>query len=174
MSFYRTHKCGEIDSRVVGESVKIGGFLDNKRDHGGLLFLDIRDHYGIIQVVISEANEIDRISRIKLESVLLIEGKVEKRRDGTINSNLKTGEVEIVASLVVLESEALQVPFAVNSSDEVNEDLRLKFRFLDLRREAMHKNIMLRSQVISEVRKQMEKASLSPFFFFPFSLPNQT
>jgi aspartyl-tRNA synthetase len=163
MYLYRTHKCGEVSISDLNKEIKIGGFLHNKRDHGGLLFLDVRDHYGLVQVVISEVAEIERISKIKLESVFIIEGKVQKRKEGTTNASLKTGEIEIIATSVVLESEALQVPFAVNSAEDINEELRLKYRFLDLRRENMHKNIMLRSAVISEMRKQMEGAGFMEF-----------
>jgi aspartyl-tRNA synthetase len=163
MSFYRTHKCGELALAELGFEVKIAGFLDNKRDHGGLLFLDIRDHYGIVQVVISDVAEIDRISKIKLESVLIIEGKVVKRKEGMQNPSLKTGAIEVIASKVELESEALQVPFAVNTEDDFNEEIRLKFRFLDLRRQKMHQNIILRSNVITEIRKLMSEAGFMEF-----------
>lgn len=163
MAYFRTHKCGEIGLKELNQKVKIGGFLHNKRDHGGLLFLDIRDHYGLVQVVISDLTEIERLSKIKLESVLLVEGEVVKRKEGAINSGLKTGEIEVLASKVTLENEALQVPFAVNIDDEFNEEIRLKYRFLDLRREKMHQNIMLRSEVISEIRKKMWDAGFMEF-----------
>ena len=163
MAYFRTHKCGEIGLKELNQKVKIGGFLHNKRDHGGLLFLDIRDHYGLVQVVIADLAEIERLSKIKLESVLLVEGEVVKRKEGAVNSGLKTGEIEILASKVTLENEALQVPFAVNIDDEFNEEIRLKYRFLDLRREKMHKNIMLRSEVISEIRKKMWDAGFMEF-----------
>ena len=163
MFVYRTHKCGEVSSSNLSQNVKIAGFLHNKRDHGGLLFLDVRDHYGIIQVVINKPEEIERISKIKLESVLIIEGTVVKRKEGMQNSSIKNGDIEIVASSVLLESESSQVPFAINSDEDFNEDIRLKFRFLDLRREKMHNNIILRSKVISEIRKQMEQGGFMEF-----------
>jgi aspartyl-tRNA synthetase len=163
MSFYRTHKCGEVSAIIIAKSIKIAGFLHNKRNHGGLLFLDIRDHYGIVQVVVSNINEIERVSKWKLESVLLIEGEVVKRKSGMENTAIKTGDVEILANKITLESEAMQIPFAVNSDEDFNEEIRLKFRFLDLRREKMHQNIVLRSLVIAEVRKQMTEAGFMEF-----------
>lgn len=163
MKGYRTHKCGEVTELDLHKVIKIAGFLHNKRDHGGLLFLDIRDHYGIIQVVVSKASEIERIAKIRLESVLLVEGAVCLRKGGTVNLSLKTGKIEVMADCVVLESESLQVPFQVSLDDDLSEEIRLRYRFLDLRREKMHENIMLRSSVISEIRKQMEAAGFTEF-----------
>lgn len=163
MAKYRTHRCNEVSETELGKVIKIAGFLHNKRDHGGLLFLDIRDNYGILQVVITQSKEIERISKVKLESVLIIEGKLENRKDGTVNQNLKTGQFELIAETVIIESESAQIPFQINTEDDFNEEIRLKYRFLDLRREKMHSNILLRSQIISEIRKQMESGGFVEF-----------
>jgi aspartyl-tRNA synthetase len=163
MSFYRTHKCSEVSSLLRSSKVKIAGFLHNRRDHGGLLFLDIRDHYGLLQVVVSNQEEIDRISKIKLESVLLIEGEVVKRKEGMENSSLKNGDIEVIATKIKVESEAEQIPFVINADADIGEDARLTHRFLDLRRSKMHENIILRSQVISEIRRQMEEGGFMEF-----------
>lgn len=164
MKDYRTHKCGEISAKDLKQNIRVGGFLHNKRDHGSLLFLDIRDHYGIIQVVATNLEMIEKISKVKLESVLLIEGKVRERKEGAVNKDLSTGQLEIEALNIEIESESEQIPFSVNNNlEEINEEIRLKFRFLDLRREKMKRNLLLRSQVISEIRKQMENAGFIEF-----------
>jgi len=160
MHQFRTHNCGQLNKSNVGEKVKISGWVNKKRDHGDLLFLDIRDHYGITQCVIdaskADKKQIDEFSRIKLESVITISGEIVARSAETTNKNLKTGEIEISITELTIESPAKQVPFQINEEDSnYPEDLRLKYRFLDLRRAEMQKNIKLRSDVIFFLRQEM-------------------
>ena len=162
MTLYRTHNLSQINIQLEGKTVKLAGFLHNKRDHGGILFLDVRDHYTIIQVIVPE-NQIEQISKLKLESVITLEGIVRKRPEGATNKDLVTGEVEIVASLINIENEAAQVPFAINSDENFAEDLRLTYRFLDLRRKKMHENIILRSNVIKRLRELMQDSGFMEF-----------
>lgn len=157
MHQYRTHNCGELNLKNVNEVVKIAGWIQTMRDHGGLIFLDIRDHYGITQVVISEDEKLkDFVSNINKESTISITGKVCKRPENTINENLSTGSIEIeVENIEVLGKSTNQLPFEISSSIDAREDLRLKYRFLDLRNEKIHKNIIFRSKVIQSMRKKM-------------------
>jgi aspartyl-tRNA synthetase len=158
---YRTHNCGELNKHHIGQQVKLSGWVHSKRDHGNLIFIDLRDHFGITQIVIDSANEalnIDEISSIKLESVITIIGNVVARATDAINPNIKTGEIEIKIAELNIESLAEQIPFPINDKgDEYPEEIRLKYRFLDLRREKVHNNIILRSQVISFIRAEMTK-----------------
>ncbi len=158
---YRTHNCGQLNKKNVNNKVKLSGWVHSKRDHGGLIFIDLRDHFGITQLVIDEENtslNLDEISHIKLESVITIQGSVLKREDELINKNISTGEIEVKIEELLIESAAKQIPFQVSDSHEnYPEDLRLKYRFLDLRREKSHKNIILRSEVISFIRQEMVK-----------------
>lgn len=164
MHAYRTHNCNEITASNVGESVKLSGWVHRRRDHGNLLFVDLRDHYGITQLVISEGNEhLDSLSHVSLESVIIIEGKVLKRSDETINKDLPTGEVEVEVVKYTLESPAAPLPLQVNTEREQPEDTRLEYRFLDLRCEKIHRNIMLRSQVISSLRRRMTDSGFNEF-----------
>lgn len=159
MNLYRTHECGVLRADDLGKDVKIAGWLHSKRDHGGLLFLDIRDFSGVVQAVVDEQSSIsiEEVSHIKLESVLLIEGKVAQRSADTINPKIATGEIEIRITKLTVESVAQQIPFQVNDTkDNYPEDLRLKYRYLDLRREEVKNNIVLRSRVIAYLRQQME------------------
>ena len=158
-----THKISEISENLLGKQVQIAGWLHNKRDHGGVLFLDIRAFGEKVQVVVEEAKTIEEVSKIKLESVLKITGEVRLRPENAVNLGLKSGRVEIVASSVIVENESTQVPFQVNSDDEISEDIRLKYRFLDLRTEKMRNNILLRSSVISYIRKRMELEGFTEF-----------
>jgi aspartyl-tRNA synthetase len=159
MHKYRTHNCNELSKSNVGQQAKLSGFVHSKRDHGSLIFIDLRDHFGLTQLVIDSQNtglNLDEISSIKLESVITVIGEVNARAHEVINSNIKTGEIEVRISELLVESAAEQIPFQVNAENEnYPEELRLKYRFLDLRREKTHNNIILRSQVISEIRKQM-------------------
>ncbi len=158
-----THKISEISEALLGTTVQIAGWLHNKRDHGGVLFLDIRAFGEKVQVVIEETKMIEEVSKIKLESVLKITGTVRNRPENAVNLGLKSGRVEIVASSVVIENESVQIPFQVNCDDEISEDIRLKYRFLDLRTEKMRNNILLRSSVISYIRKRMELEGFTEF-----------
>ncbi|MBT4922686.1 MAG: aspartate--tRNA ligase [Rickettsiales bacterium] len=158
MHEYRTHNCSELGKSNIGESVKISGFVNVKRDHGDLLFLDIRDFYGITQCVVEASNNenINIFAKVKLESVVTIEGLVVARGDNAVNKNLATGEVEIQTKTIHIESAAKQIPFQVNEED-VNypEELRLKNRFLDLRRSEMKERMIMRSKIITHMRSKM-------------------
>ena len=157
MNEYRTHNCGQIRKENVGETVKIAGWIQTIRDLGGLVFLDIRDQYGITQVVISNNDElVDFASRIPTESTISVTGTVRLRDEETINKNLETGEVEIFAEKIeILGKRTKNLPFEINSDKEVREDLRLQYRFLDLRNEKLKNNILLRARILQFLRNQM-------------------
>ena len=154
---YRTHTCNEISLEDVGKKVKIAGFVETIRDLGGLVFLDIRDMYGITQVVTSgKTEDVDFASHIPIESSVCVEGTVKKRDEETINPKLKTGLVEIkIETIEVLGKRTKELPFEVNKNQVVREDLRLKYRFLDLRSTKLTNNLILRSKVIQYLREQM-------------------
>lgn len=156
MHKYRTHNCFELNKSHVGQKVKLSGWIHSRRDHGSLIFIDLRDHFGVTQLVFGEKN-LGEIAAIKLESVLTISGEVIARSTEAINPKISTGEIEIRVAEFLVESAAEQIPFQVNSDESSSEELRLKYRFLDLRRDKVHKNIILRSQVISEIRKEMTR-----------------
>ncbi|MDA8676821.1 aspartate--tRNA ligase [Candidatus Pelagibacter bacterium] len=158
MNKYRTHNCSEISEKEIDKNVYLSGWLHRKRDHGNLLFIDLRDHYGITQCVIENNNSFFPIlEKSKPESVLKIIGKVVRRTSGTENLDLKTGKIEISIVSVEVLSDAKDLPMPVFGEQDYPEDIRLKYRFLDLRREEMHKNIILRSKVISFIRSEMLK-----------------
>tara|TARA_Y100000768_G_scaffold208221_1_gene156837 strand:- start:1009 stop:2799 length:1791 start_codon:yes stop_codon:yes gene_type:complete len=156
MNKFRTHNCSELDEKDINKNIYISGWLHRKRDHGNLLFIDLRDHYGITQCVIENKSEFFPVlEKSKPETVLKVSGKVVKRTSGTENKELKTGKIEIAISKVEILSEANELPMPVFGEQDYPEDIRLKYRFLDLRREEMHKNIILRSKVISFIRENM-------------------
>ncbi len=157
MSSLRTHTCGSLRIEDVGKEVKICGFVETIRDLGGLVFLDIRDMYGITQVVTSGKEDIvDFSSRIPIESSVCVEGTVRKRDPETYNPNIETGEVEVVIkNITVLGKRTKMLPFEVNKNQDVREDLRLKYRFLDLRSTKLQKNLILRAKVLQFLRSQM-------------------
>ena len=156
MNHYRTHTCGEISFKNINEEVNISGWLNKKRDHGGVLFLDIRDHYGITQCVVnSDYKHFNDIENLKLESVIRVSGLVVKRSEDTINKSLPTGEVEIQVKKTEILNKSDQIPFQVSVDDDSPEELRLKYRYLDLRREKNHNNIVFRSNVIKGLRDKM-------------------
>ena len=158
MNKYRTHNCSELSEKEINENVTLSGWLHRKRDHGNLLFVDLRDHYGMTQCVIENKNNFFSIlENLKPESVLKINGKVVKRSSGTENLDLKTGEIEVSVDSVEVLSSAKELPMPVFGEQDYPEEIRLKYRFLDLRREEMHKNIILRSNVISFIRSEMLK-----------------
>ena len=158
MNKYRTHNCSELGIKEINKIVHISGWLHRKRDHGNLLFIDLRDHYGITQCVIENKNEFFPVlEKSKPETVLRISGKVVERSAGTENSELKTGKIEISINSIEVLSDAKELPMPVFGEQDYPEDIRLKYRFLDLRREEMHKNIILRSKVISFIRTEMFK-----------------
>ena len=147
MNKYRTHNCSELSEKEVGKTVSLSGWLHRKRDHGNLLFVDLRDHFGLTQCVIENKNEFfPLLEKIRPESVLNITGKVVKREKGTENLELSSGKIEIDIQLVKILSEANELPMPVFGEHDYPEEIRLKYRFLDLRREEMHKNIILRSK----------------------------
>ncbi|MCZ9350416.1 aspartate--tRNA ligase [Streptomyces mutabilis] len=156
MHRYRSHTCGELRSSDVGTDVRLSGWLHNRRDLGGILFIDLRDHYGITQLVARPGTEAyETLDKLTKESTVRIDGKVVSRGAENINSDLPTGEVEVEVGEVELLGAAQPLPFTINTEDGVNEERRLEYRFLDLRRERMHRNIMLRTAVISAIRHKM-------------------
>ena len=161
---YRTHHCDSLRAADVGKEVRLSGWVHRKRDHGQLLFIDLRDHYGLTQVVFQpEQPFFEDAERARLESVITMTGKVVARSDETINPNLGTGEIEVVADQFTLEATAEPLPLQVNSDRDFPEETRLRYRFLDLRREHMHANIMLRSKIISSIRRRMEDQGFTEF-----------
>ena len=157
MSEFKTHTCNEISLEDVGKKVRIAGFVETIRDLGGLVFLDIRDMYGITQVVTSmESQDVDIVSHIPIESSVTVYGTVRKRSEETRNPKLKTGEVEIyIEEIKVLGKRTVNLPFEVNSNQEVREDVRLKYRYLDLRSQKLQNNLKLRAEVLQFLRAQM-------------------
>ncbi len=157
MKTFRTHTCGELNLKNNGETVLLSGWINKKRDHGNLLFIDLRDNYGITQCVIDNKNNLfKKIEKIPLETVIQFEGLVVKREKDTINNELNSGEIEIKITNFEILGTTKELPLPVFSDQEYSEEIRLKYRFLDLRRNKIHKNINLRSQVISFIRKEME------------------
>ena len=157
MDSYRTNNCGELTKQDVGKNVKIAGWVQTIRDLGGLLFIDLRDQYGITQAVVTvESGLIEMASKIPTESTISIEGPIKIRDEETINKNIPTGEIEIVAEKIEILGKRLKnLPFEINSDKAVGEDLRLKYRFLDLRNEKLKNNILLRAKVLQFLRNQM-------------------
>lgn len=150
---FRTHTCGEIRESDMGKTVRVAGWLENVRDHGGVKFIDLRDHYGVVQVVVEDESLIAGITK---ESTISVSGKVIRRDKDTINEKIETGTVEVEADIIkVLGKTKAPLPFEIATSKEIKEDLRLKYRYLDLRNNDVHKNIVFRSQVISHLRSKM-------------------
>jgi aspartyl-tRNA synthetase len=153
---YRSHHCAALTPANVGETVRLSGWIHRKRDHGGVLFVDLRDHYGLTQLVCAAGSPfLDQLDRLRLESVVTIDGEVVARSEGTVNPNLPTGGVEVRVRGVTVQSEAAELPLPVAAETDYPEDIRLRYRFLDLRRERIHRNIMLRSKVIASLRQRM-------------------
>ena len=164
MEQFRTHTCGALRKSEVGQTVKISGWVHSVRDHGGVIFIDLRDHYGLTQVVIDpEKDFYQELDRWRVESVLCFTGKVVARTPETVNSKLATGEIEVVAEAMEVLGECEVLPFQVAKDDSAPEALRLKYRFLDLRREKLHKNIILRSEVIAAMREYMHAQGFHEF-----------
>jgi len=156
MHAYRTHTCGALRAADTGKAVRLSGWIHRKRDHGGLMFVDLRDHYGLTQLVLSpETPGFDLIEHLRAESVIRIDGEVVARSPETVNPNLPTGEVEIRVKEVAVLSAAAELPLPVFGEPDYPEDIRLKNRHLDLRRETLHRNIVLRSKVIHSIRNRM-------------------
>ncbi|MDE2265398.1 MAG: aspartate--tRNA ligase [Alphaproteobacteria bacterium] len=164
MHAYRTHTCGELRKVHVGSRVRLSGWVNRRRDHGGLLFVDLRDHYGITQCVIEpEATAFATVDKARSEWVLTLTGTVVARTEDTINKDLPTGEVELRIEEASVQGMALELPLPVFGDLDYPEDVRLKYRFLDLRRERLHKNITLRSKVISSIRRRMIEQGFTEF-----------
>jgi aspartyl-tRNA synthetase len=164
MNKYRTHNCGDLTQKDENKEVILSGWLHRKRDHGNLLFIDLRDHFGITQCVIENNNENFLIlESMKPESVLSVFGKVVTREKGTENKDLKTGMVEVNINKITILSKSKDLPMPVFGEQDYPEDIRLKYRFLDLRRNEMHENIILRSKVISFIRSEMSKLNFLEF-----------
>ncbi|HLI65502.1 MAG TPA: aspartate--tRNA ligase [Caulobacteraceae bacterium] len=156
MHAYRTHTCGALRAGDAGQSVRLSGWIHRKRDHGGLLFIDLRDHYGLTQLVLSpETPGFAVAERLRAESVIRIDGRVVARSDDTINPNLPTGAVEVRIDALEVLSEAAELPVPVFGEPDYPEELRLKYRYLDLRRESLHASIVLRAKVIDSIRRRM-------------------
>ena len=152
-NIYRTHSCNDIREKDIGSVARVAGWVENIRDHGGVIFLDVRDQYGVVQVVIHDEAMLDQVNR---ECVVTACGPVVKRDEDTINPKIETGTVEIRATeLTVLGKCENVLPFEVATSTEVKEEVRLKYRYLDLRNKKVHDNILLRSKVIAFLRQKM-------------------
>ena len=153
---YRTHTCGELRADHAGEEVRLSGWVHRKRDHGGLLFVDLRDHYGITQVVVDQSSALfPKVEETRPESVITVTGRVVKRTEDTVNADLPTGDVEVVMDAFHLESAAQVLPMQVAGTEDYSDEMRLTHRYLDLRREKVHANIVLRSQIIASIRRRM-------------------
>ena len=165
MHTYRTHTCGELRKESVGETVRLSGWVHHRRDHGGVLFIDLRDHYGVTQVVFHPEREelLDRAAHMSYESVITVTGTVVEREEETVNASIATGQIEVEVKEMTIESRSKTLPFQVAESDISNEDLRLRYRFLDLRREKMQKNIMLRAEIITAIRAHLEGQGFHEF-----------
>ncbi|MDC1200496.1 aspartate--tRNA ligase [Pelagibacteraceae bacterium] len=164
MNKYRTHTCSELTIDSSGKDVVLSGWINKKRDHGNLLFIDLRDNYGMTQCIIDKSNEnFKSLEKIQLESVIKINGKVVERTKDTINTDLQTGEIEVNINSFEVLGTCKELPMPVFSDQEYAEEIRLKYRFLDLRRKKIHDNIILRSKVISFIRNEMSKLGFLEF-----------
>ena len=164
MHAYRTHTCGELRREHEGDPARLSGWVHRKRDHGNLLFVDLRDHYGLTQCVIDSTSPVfAAVDSIRLEAVVTVTGQVVRRSADTINPDLPTGEVELSIQSFEVQSHADPLPLEVNSDRDYSEEIRLRYRFLDLRREKMHRNIVLRSAVIQSIRRRMIEGGFTEF-----------
>ncbi|MDO4283073.1 MAG: aspartate--tRNA ligase [Clostridia bacterium] len=158
MSEYRTHTCGELTEKDAGKEVKLSGFVKTIRDLGGCVFIDLRDHYGITQLTTEDEKLLEQIKKINVESTVTAIGVVEKRPEENINDKIETGKIEVnLKSIDILNDVTMPLPFEVEKSHEVKEDLRLEYRFLDLRNESIHRKIVFRSEVLKLLRNKMDK-----------------
>ena len=164
MNKYRTHKCNELRKEDVDKKISLSGWINKKRDHGNLLFIDLRDNYGITQCIIDKDNKyFSDLEKMQLETVIKVEGKVVNRSKETINSEIDTGEIEVVIEQYEVLGTCKELPMPIFSDQEYAEEIRLKYRFLDLRRKKIHENIILRSKVISYIRNEMTKLGFLEF-----------
>ncbi|MEM7700737.1 MAG: aspartate--tRNA ligase [Pseudomonadota bacterium] len=164
MHLYRSHTCAQLSAANVGETVRLSGWLHRKRDFGGVLFIDLRDHYGITQVVADvDSPALPVLDRLRAESVVTIEGEVKARSADTVNPKLETGEIEVFARAITVQSAAEELPLPVADEQPYPEDTRLKYRFLDLRRETLHKNLMTRTKIVADIRERMNSVGFNEF-----------
>ncbi|MBN2971946.1 aspartate--tRNA ligase [Roseomonas aeriglobus] len=164
MHAYRTHTCAALRATDVGQTIRLSGWIHRKRDHGGVLFVDLRDHYGITQVVAdADSPALAILEAARVESVITIDGEVKARAAGTVNANLPTGDIEVFARGATVLSAADELPMPVAGEQEYPEDIRLRYRFLDLRRETLHANIVRRTKVISAMRRKMEEVGFTEY-----------
>jgi aspartyl-tRNA synthetase len=164
MHAYRSHTCGALRKDHVGQTVRLSGWVFRRRDHGRFLFIDLRDHYGVTQLVFHPEREFfEAATHLKYESVITITGHVIAREGNTVNPAMSTGDVEVVVDEMTIQSVAAPLPFLVDDKDGGPEELRLKYRFLDLRREKLHKNVVLRAQIIASLRRRMTEAGFMEF-----------
>ena len=164
MHAYRTHTCADLRAADVGSTVRLSGWIHRKRDHGGVLFVDLRDHYGLTQIVVRTGSEaLKLLDSLRVESVVTITGEVVDREGGAVNKKLATGDIEVIANQVEVQSSAAELPMPVAGEADYPEETRLRYRYLDLRRERLHRNIMLRSNVISSVRRRMIDQGFTEF-----------
>ena len=158
MNKYRSHNCDQLRKKDVGKKVLLSGWINKKRDHGNLLFIDLRDNYGITQCIIDKENaNFSTLEKMQLETVIKIDGEVVSRSKETINKEINTGEVEVVIKSLNVLGTCKELPMPIFSDQEYSEEIRLRYRFLDLRRKKIHENIVLRSKVISFIRNEMNK-----------------
>ncbi len=164
MNKYRTHTCGDLNLKHKGSEIVLSGWINKKRDHGNLLFVDLRDNYGLTQCVIDKSNSIFKnLEKIPLETVIKVVGNVVERTKETINKNINTGEIEVSIKKIEILGTTKELPMPVFSDQEYAEEIRLKYRFLDLRRKKIHQNIILRSKVISFIRSEMQNLGFLEF-----------
>jgi len=161
---YRSHSCGELRAAHVGQTVRLSGWIHRKRDHGGVLFVDLRDHYGLTQLVVAAGSpHLPVLEALRLESVVTIDGEVVAREAGTVNPALPTGAIEVRVRGVTVQSQAAELPLPIAGEADYPEEIRLRYRFLDLRRERLHRNMILRSNVIASIRRRMIEAGFTEF-----------
>ena len=164
MHVYRTHNCGALSHADIGQTVKLSGWVHRKRDHGGVVFIDLRDHYGLTQCVVDSTDSaFDAAEQLRNESVITITGEVRARSEDTVNKALSTGEIEVQIVALELQSAADTLPLQVNSEEDSGEEVRLRYRYLDLRRQRPHANIMLRAKIIQSIRQRMVALGFTEF-----------
>ena len=170
MSKYRSHNCNELRKKDIGKDVLLSGWINKKRDHGNILFIDLRDNYGITQCIIDKENDnFKELEKMQLETVIKINGTVVDRLSETKNDDIETGEIEVSIKSYEILGKCKELPMPIFSDQEYSEEIRLKYRYLDLRRKKIHENIILRSKVISFIRNKMiAKASI---FFCVHRMP---
>ena len=160
---YRTHNCNQLRQSDIGQKVKLSGWIFRKRNHGKLVFIDLRDHFGLTQLVADDEVLVAKLDKVRLESVIMIEGEVISRISENYNKNMSTGEIEVVIKNLTIESSAEELPFQIDNNETYNSDLRWKYRFLDLRRISCHNNIVLRAKFISKLRQEMTSSGFLEF-----------